>query len=234
MIDLHTHTFFSDGTMCPSELVQRAEQKGLAGIALTDHADSSNVDFVVERVRLAVSELNEHHSIRALAGVELTHVPPALLAPLTARARSLGAQIVVVHGETIVEPVPRGTNLAAIQARVDVLAHPGLLTAEEARFAAANGVLLELSARAGHCLGNGLVARLARVAGARLVVNSDAHSSRDLIDEATARKVAAGAGLEAAEIEAAFESARLLLRGAMGSGPRVAGEATRSVAETLK
>jgi histidinol phosphatase-like PHP family hydrolase len=215
MIDLHTHTFFSDGTMCPSELVQRAEEKGLLGIAITDHADASNLEFVLERLRPVVSELNAHHRINALAGVELTHVPRARIGALTARARDLGAQVVVVHGETIVEPVPRGTNLAAIEARVDVLAHPGLLTPEEARLAAEHGVLLELSSRAGHCLGNGRVAALARQAGARVVINSDTHASRDLIDERMARKVAAGAGLDESEIELAFANSERLLRGAM-------------------
>ena len=115
------------------------KKKGLIGIALTDHADPSNLDFVLERLRRAVSEINPHHRIRALAGVELTHVPPALIAPLTRRARELGAQVVVVHGETIVEPVPTGTNLAAIEAGVDVLAHPGLLTPAQAKLAAEKG-----------------------------------------------------------------------------------------------
>jgi histidinol phosphatase-like PHP family hydrolase len=212
MIDLHTHTFFSDGTMCPSELVQRAEDKGLEGIALTDHADPSNLDHIVERLLVAVTELNRHHRIRALAGVELTHVPPVLIATLTRRARELGAHIVVVHGETIVEPVPVGTNQAAIEARVDVLAHPGLLTPEQALKAAENGVLLELSARAGHCLGNGRVAALARQARAAVVVNSDAHASRDLIDERMARKVGLGAGLDETELAVAFANAERFLR----------------------
>jgi putative hydrolase len=119
---------------------------------------------------------------------------------------------VVVHGETVVEPVPAGTNRAAIEARVDVLAHPGLLTPEDAELAARNGVLLELSARGGHCLGNGRVAALARRAGAGLVVNSDAHASRDLIDEGMARKVGLGAGLDEDALATAFSNARKLLR----------------------
>jgi predicted metal-dependent phosphoesterase TrpH len=35
--DLHLHTQFSDGTFTPEELVLRAQQSGLACIALTDH-----------------------------------------------------------------------------------------------------------------------------------------------------------------------------------------------------
>ena len=208
MIDLHTHTFFSDGTLCPAELIQRAEDKGLTAVALTDHGDPSNLELLLARITSGLRELRGFHHIRALAGVELTHVPPRLIALLTRRARELGAEVVVVHGETIVEPVPKGTNMAALEAGVDVLAHPGLLTAEEARLAAKNGVLLELSGRAGHCFGNGRVAWLAREAGARLAINSDAHASRDLIDGAMARKIGLGAGLSEAELGAVFENAK--------------------------
>jgi len=217
MIDLHTHTFFSDGTLCPAELIQRAEEKGLAAVALTDHADPSNLEELLKRITHGLKELNRHHSIRALAGVELTHVPPPLIKSLTQRARELGAQVVVVHGETIVEPVPPGTNYAALEARVDVLAHPGLLTADQAKLAAENGVFLELSARAGHCLGNGRVASLARDAGAHLVINSDAHASRDLIDGMMARKIGLGAGLSEEELAATFENAREFVERAIGA-----------------
>jgi len=97
-----------------------------------------------------------------------------------------------------------------------VLAHPGLITPEEAALAAANGVYLEISARKGHCLTNGHVAKVARAAGAKLVVNSDAHSPRDLIDQAMARLVAAGAGLDEGEIEeAVMANPRALVRRAL-------------------
>lgn len=37
MIDLHTHSIYSDGTNTPAELVAMAEQRGLTALALTDH-----------------------------------------------------------------------------------------------------------------------------------------------------------------------------------------------------
>lgn len=37
MIDLHTHSAFSDGTFTPADLVRYAKEKGLRAIALTDH-----------------------------------------------------------------------------------------------------------------------------------------------------------------------------------------------------
>ena len=216
MIDLHTHTLFSDGELLPAELIQRADNMGHRGIALTDHVDTSNLDFVLPRVRAVVNELNHFHKVRALAGVELTHVPPYLINDLTLQARDMGADIVVVHGETIVEPVLPGTNRAAIEAGVDILAHPGLIAAEDVALAAEKGVTLEISARKGHCLGNGHVAALALAAGAPLAVNTDAHAPSDLIDRAMAEKVALGAGVPPDKLEEIIANSERLLARAGG------------------
>ncbi len=50
MIDLHTHSLFSDGELVVSELARRAEAAGYRFIAVTDHADRSNVDLIVPRL----------------------------------------------------------------------------------------------------------------------------------------------------------------------------------------
>ncbi len=203
-IDLHTHSFFSDGALLPSEQLRRAVAAGHRAIAITDHADASNLEDILERLVRFARHQDGDFPITFIPGVELTHVAPRSIAPLARRARELGAGLVLVHGETVVEPVAPGTNAAAVACPdVDVLAHPGLLTPDEAREAAANGVYLELTSRGGHCLTNGLVARVARKAGARLVLNSDAHAPRDLIDQAMARRVALGAGLTEDEVMAA-------------------------------
>lgn len=201
MIDLHTHTFFSDGVLVASELARRAEAKGLTALGITDHGDLSNIDFIVPRIVAVAEKLNEVMALEVVPGIELTHVPPAHIAEGAALARRLGARIVIVHGETVVEPVAPGTNRAAIEAGVDVLAHPGLITEEEAALAAANGVLLEISARGGHSLTNGHVGKTAMAAGASLVLNTDSHAPGDLIDGAFARKVVVGAGLPASAFE---------------------------------
>ncbi len=125
MIDLHTHTIFSDGELIPAELVRRAVAAGYKAIALTDHIDQSNIDLVIPRIAKAVNALREMVPIAVMVGAELTHVPPRQIADLAKEARTLGAQIVVVHGETLVEPVLEGTNRAAIEAGIDILAHPG-------------------------------------------------------------------------------------------------------------
>jgi histidinol phosphatase-like PHP family hydrolase len=127
----------------------------------------------------------------------------------------LGARLVLVHGETLVEPVMPGTNRAAIEAGVDILAHPGLITPGEVALARERGVCLEISARQGHCLGNGHVARLAREHGAALVVNTDAHEPKNLIDDAMARRILLAAGLDGGEVEQALANARRLVERAV-------------------
>jgi histidinol phosphatase-like PHP family hydrolase len=216
MIDLHTHTVFSDGALIPAELVQRAEVKGLKAIAITDHTDSSNLDLILPRVLKAVGDLNRHHGIRALAGVELTHLPPDMIAPLTNQARQMGAHLVVMHGESPVEPVAPGTNRAAIEAGVDILAHPGLITPEEVEMAVRQGVCLEISGRKGHSLANGHVANLARRLGARLVINSDAHEPSDLMSPEFTTRVGLFAGLSQEEVRAALDNSRALAAKALG------------------
>ena len=195
MIDLHTHTVFSDGVLIPSELVRRAEFIGLKGIGITDHGDFSNIDFIVPRIVAIAEKLNSVLSIKVVPGIEITHVPPNLISEAAKKARSLGAKIIIVHGETIAEPVARGTNSAALEADINILAHPGLITEKDVLKAKENGIFLEISARKGHSLTNGHVAMLAKKTGAKLVINTDAHAPEDLIDKKMAKKVVCGAGL---------------------------------------
>lgn len=202
LCDFHTHTFISDGSLSPIELIRRASHIGYRAIALTDHAGIGFLDRVVHEVVSDCALSREHWPILAIPGVELTHLPPAAISESARRAKEQGALLVVVHGETIVEPVEKGTNKAALLCPdVDILAHPGLITMEEAEIAASNGIYLEISSRRGHSLTNGHVARMAEAAGARLLLNSDAHDVADLLTTDTARSIAAGAGLDETQID---------------------------------
>jgi histidinol phosphatase-like PHP family hydrolase len=211
MIDLHTHTIFSDGELIPAELARRAAVLGYRALAMTDHGDGSNLDLIIPRICRVARELGEAFGLTIISGIELTHIPPAQIAGAVAEARSLGAKIVVLHGETIVEPVAPGTNRAGIEAGIDILSHPGLITPEEAALAAAKGVCLEISTRKGHSLCNGHVARTALAAGAKLVVNNDAHAPSDLLPLEMARKVALGAGLTLEQFEQARRNSEELV-----------------------
>lgn len=202
LYDFHTHSFFSEGVLSPVELIQRARHNGYTALAITDHAALGHLERLLTELARDCALARQYWGLTALPGVELTHLPPEAIADAARQAKAWGAAVVVVHGETIVEPVPPGTNLAAVKSpHVDILAHPGLLTLDEARIAAANGVLLEISARKGHSLANGHLVRVAQQAGARLILNSDAHEPSDLLTADLAQAVAKGAGLNAREME---------------------------------
>lgn len=199
LYDLHTHTILSDGEMLPSELVRRMAVIGYTTVAITDHVDTSNAALVVETL-LDVQESARLFGVRLLCGVEITHVPPVQIAAVARQAREAGAEIVLVHGETTVEPVAPGTNHAAcICPEVNVLAHPGLITHEDAKLAQENGIALEITSRGGHNRTNGHVVRIAREVSCQMVVDSDAHAPHDLLDRIGKENVAMGAGLTADE-----------------------------------
>jgi histidinol phosphatase-like PHP family hydrolase len=200
--DFHTHTSLSDGSLSPIELIRRARTKDYRAIALTDHAGIGYLDRIIGEVTRDCALARAHWDIIAIPGVELTHIPALVIGEAAKQAKELGAWLVVIHGESIIEPVERGTNMAALQCPyVDILAHPGLITLEEAKTAAATGVYLEISARKGHCLTNGHIARVARLAGAKLLLNSDAHNETDLLHPDLAYAIARGAGLDEEEID---------------------------------
>jgi histidinol phosphatase-like PHP family hydrolase len=207
MIDLHTHTILSDGELVPAEHIRRAEVKGYRFLGIADHVDLATMAAVVPQLVEAAKRENALGRLTVLPGAELTHVRARHIAEAVEKARSLGAKVVIVHGETIAEPVEPGTNRAAILAGADILAHPGLLTPEDAKLAAQRGVLLEISAKRGHCLCNGHVARTAAAAGARLIFGSDAHGPDDMHMRGPAEQVCLGAGLSREQVAEMFAQA---------------------------
>ncbi|MEE3249976.1 MAG: histidinol phosphate phosphatase domain-containing protein [Chloroflexota bacterium] len=206
MYDFHTHTFLSDGVLSPIELIRRALVRGYTAMAVTDHVGIGNVEYVVKTLVVDCEQATKRWDILALPGVEITHVPKEDIDLVARTAKGMGAKLVAVHGETPVEPVEPGTNDAALRSDfVDVLAHPGLITYEEARLAAEMGIYLEVSARKGHSLANGHVVKTAKDAGAITVLDSDAHEPDDLLTPDIRNKVARGAGLSDDEVHALLE-----------------------------
>jgi len=202
--DFHMHTSLSDGELLPMELIRRAAAADHRAIAVTDHASFSNMEWIIESVTRDCAKADAW-GIEAIPGIELTHVPVRYIDQAVRKARRAGAEIIIVHGETPVEPVERGTNYEAVSnPDVDILAHPGMMTVEEAELAAKNDVFLEISCRKGHSLANGHVANLARDAGARMLVNTDAHEPRDLSTMEFATKVARGSGMTPEDVRAAL------------------------------
>ncbi len=214
-IDLHTHSLHSDGMLLPSELLRYAETLSFEAIAITDHVDYSNLKFVLSALKDFNKKQARHFKLKFVLGVEITHVQPHLIKKIAQDAKNFGAKLIICHGETPSEPVAKGTNFAAVSNKglINILAHPGYITEEEALLAKKNDVYLELSAKPAHKETNLHVAKIALKTGANLIVNTDAHGPNDLITQEEALKLALLCGLPEEEaIKAVVENPRKLLK----------------------
>ncbi|HHT78854.1 MAG TPA: histidinol phosphate phosphatase domain-containing protein [Actinobacteria bacterium] len=213
IFDFHNHTFLSDGESIPIEHIRNASKNGYSIIGLTDHVSYSNIDYIIDALKKDCRLAEEYWDIKAIPGVELTNVPVKSIDEMAKYAKEKGAGLVIVHGESIVEQVEPGTDYYAVNSDyVDILAHPGLITPEEADIAAAKGVFLEITGKAGHSLTNGHVVKTGREQGAKFLINSDSHSYEGLYFGDGQIKVARGAGLDENEIKEIFDkNVKLLL-----------------------
>ena len=204
MYNLHSHSFLSDGVLLPSEIAVRYLVKGYKTIAITDHVDYSNIDTTVAAIVKFCRKWPKKYPIAVLPGIELTHIPPEQFKPLSKYARKKGIKVIVAHGETIVEPVIKGSNRAALEADIDILAHPGLISDKEIMLAKKRGIFLEITSRRGHSSTNRHVAERAKKFGARLILNNDSHDPKDIISTEKLIKVGIKAGLNRKEIKDIF------------------------------
>lgn len=194
--EFHSHTILGDGELLPIELIRRAYVLEHKAIAITEHVSIGNCERIIKEVKKECELAEKNWDIIAICGVEITHVPKKEIGKVVKMARKFGAELIVVHGETIVEPVEKGTNEIVLNnPEVDILAHPGFLTIDEGEKAKKNNIFIELSARKGHCLINGHVAKIGEITKVNFIVNTDAHSSNDLINNEFAIKIAMASGL---------------------------------------
>jgi putative hydrolase len=209
--DFHSHTFLTDGDASATDMWREAEASGHRALAVTDHVFLDDPAPLLARLRLEEKAWEDEPFV-TLVGVEVTMVPPRRLADVVRAARRAGADLVIVHGETPANPVPPGTNRAAVELpEVDILAHPGFLTPEDAELAKAHDQLLEISARAIHMVANGHVVRTGLAVGNDMVVDSDAHDTHELAPYEIARRVARGAGVPESELGRVLSAAPLRL-----------------------
>lgn len=62
MIDLHCHSYFSDGTFSPEEIVIKAKKRGLRAIALTDHDTIDGLE--------TFQQAGQKYHIETITGIE--------------------------------------------------------------------------------------------------------------------------------------------------------------------
>lgn len=64
MIDLHLHTYYSDGTLSPNEVVRRAASRGVMTIAITDHDGIGGIPEALEA--------GEAYGVKVIPGIEFS------------------------------------------------------------------------------------------------------------------------------------------------------------------
>jgi len=211
MYNLHAHTFLSDGALLPSEVAVRYQDKGYQVIAITDHADYSNIKQIAKAIVGFCKRWPKDSAIKVLPGIELTHLPPEQFKPLAALARKEGIKIIIAHGETPVEPVAKNTNHLALLSDIDILAHPGLITDSDTQLAKERGIFLEITSRHGHRQANTHVINQARKFGAKLILNNDSHTPEDIISPAELVKAGLSFGLTQNEIDKIYKDVKTFL-----------------------
>lgn len=198
IIDLHSHTFWSDGIATPVELLRYAQKNNYYAFGITDHVDMTNYKEVID----ALIQLNEDvYDLIFIPGIEITHVHPLKIEKIVQYARDKKIKWIGVHGETIVEPVIKGTNSAAIDCCVDFLAHPGFISEEDSLKAEKNKVFLELTMRCGHSLTNAFVFNMGKKHNCNFIISSDAHKPSELFNNELYKGVALGCGMSLNEFE---------------------------------
>jgi len=72
--DLHSHSYYSDGTLSPQELVERAAERGLERIALTDHDSVSGLEAAENHIKQKGLALDLIHGVEISAGTEFGEI----------------------------------------------------------------------------------------------------------------------------------------------------------------
>lgn len=212
MYNLHCHSLLSDGVLLPSELAVRYAHLGYKAIAITDHVDYSNIEATIKAILEFCRHWPKSAKIKVLPGIELTHLPLRQFKPLSQYARKQGIKIIIAHGQTLVEPVIKGTNLAALTADIDILAHPGLISDKEAKIARDKGIFLEVTSRKGHSDTNPQVVEKALKLGAKLTLNTDSHIPEDIITPQELLRIGCRAGLSQKEIDKIYQDVGRFIR----------------------
>lgn len=183
----------SDGIATPTELIRYAQLAEYSVFSITDHVDLTNYKQIIDSI-LKLKNINFYPLI-FIPGIEITHVQPDNISIIVDYSRKMGIKWIGVHGETPVEPVIEGTNLAAIEARVDFLAHPGFISGTDLKLAVKNNVWIELTMRGGHSLTNGYVYSKGKNIGVNFIISSDSHKPSDLFNIKKYIATALGAGM---------------------------------------
>ena len=197
--DLHAHTTYSDGLNTLEEMALAARDRGYEYLAVTDHTHHLKIAHGLDESRLLsqieeIDRLNERlEGIRLLKSAEVDILAEGTLDLPDAVMERLDFTVCAVHYRFNL-PAKEQTQriLRAMEnPRFTILAHPtgrllGLRTPYPVdmeaiiRACADRGVILELNSQPDRLDLNDLHCRMAKEAGVKIAISTDAHSVRDL------------------------------------------------------
>jgi len=197
--DLHAHTNLSDGVNTLEEMGAAARARGYAYLGISDHSPSLRVanGLSEENLRIHVAHIREYNrqspDLKLLAGTECDILADGTMDYPDHVLRDLDYVIGSVH--TSFKMPEKEMTARVIRAmeneHVDILAHPTArkigqregITLDMDRVmdaAADTGTVLELNAYPDRMDLNGPHAKLAKQRGAKLIVNTDSHTTDQL------------------------------------------------------
>lgn len=212
--DLHMHTTETDGRHSIMEMVEAAKALGYRYIAITDHSQAVNVanGMSPDRFEAQIAQIRELNAslsdFRILAGIEVDILKDGTLDMTHELLRSCDWVVGSIHSHfALSEAQMTARILAAIESGlIDVIGHPtGRILGGRDGYAmnieaimeacAAHGVAMEINGSTGRLDLNSELAARAKTRGVKLVLSSDAHSTRGLSEMFYAVQQARRAGL---------------------------------------
>lgn len=227
--DLHIHTTWSDSVMELEDVVKRCREKGYAYAAITDHSRFLKIANGLEPDRLQqqhriIREMNKKlKDFTLLTGVEMDILPNGDLDYPDEILEQMDVVIASVHSgfkQGRKEMTARITR-AMENEHVDIIAHmTGRILGRRESYdldvealietAAKTGTILEINASPDRLDINEVYARMARDAGVKISINTDAHDARRLDEMPYGVAVARRAWLEPRDVVNTFDIESLL------------------------
>lgn len=198
--DLHAHTNVTDGVNTLEEMAAAARARGYAYLGISDHSPSLRVTggLSEENLRIHVAHIRKFSErspdLRLLAGTECDILADGTLDYPDDVLKDLDYVIASIHSSFRMseEQMTKRVVRAMENAHMDILAHPTArkigqrepinLDMERIMDVAADtGTVLEMNAYPDRTDLNSAHARLAKERGVKLVVDTDSHSTEQLL-----------------------------------------------------
>ncbi len=209
--DLHMHSKWSDGAHSIEELIKRAIEKGYEYIAITDHSKSLGIargldeKRILEQIEEIKALQKKYPQIKILCGIEVDILQDGSLDIADEVLAKLDVVIASIHSafNMTQREMTRRIYKAITNPHVDIIGHPtGRIIGEREAYqvdmiqiiqkAREENVALEINAYPQRLDLNDINIKMAKEAGVKLAINTDAHTLGQLefmyLGVATARR----------------------------------------------